>query len=236
MALGVVMSTPSCQAPSKGGPGQLTTLRHRQGLGDLSELAARGKVLGDVPGCDDVSRAHRSHGGSIDLSSRDRRTRMGPDGENEAHLVASEDPTRLHCHGQPAEAEIELTAAAEQTAIAIKVRVPGWGTISSGTLASKPTYWRGGSAWRSSIADDQTTRLLQRMMEAVPTGGPRSSPSYGSRSVEGELPLSSQSATSAFSHSGGSLDSRRLRRLWTWAFAPSPVSDAVRRWPAPPSA
>ena len=51
--------------------------------------------------------------------------------EDEAHLVASEDPTRLHCHGQPAEAEIELTAAAEQTAIAIKVRVPGWGTISS---------------------------------------------------------------------------------------------------------
>ena len=51
--------------------------------------------------------------------------------EDDTRLVTGEDATRLHCHSQPADAEIELTTADEQTVIAIEVSVPGWGIISA---------------------------------------------------------------------------------------------------------
>lgn len=58
-------------------------------------------------------------------------------GGGPAHVRGAEDPARLHCHCPPASADIELTAIAAGTAVAVSVRVPAWGIVSSRQARSR---------------------------------------------------------------------------------------------------
>jgi hypothetical protein len=73
----------------------------------------------DRPGVDAIlERVSGELGWSLEREAPDR-------------LRLHEDPTRLHCHCAPLEANVQLTPTASgETEVRIEGRVPGWGPVS----------------------------------------------------------------------------------------------------------